>query len=101
MTLNTPPASEEDRWHLDKKVPISIIVALLIYGVSGLWVIADIKKDVEVIKAQLIYQKERDDVQDIARDSLLGLLRTQLANIEVKLDRIIESERIDRNGRGK
>lgn len=96
-----PPSDQKEHWHLDKKVPISIIVALLLYGVSGLWVIADIKKDVEVIKAQLLYQRDRDTAQDLARDSLLTLLRNQLANIELKLDRIIEGDRVERNGRGK
>jgi Tfp pilus assembly protein PilO len=81
----------QEHWHLDKKVPISIILALLLYGIMGLWIIADIKKDVEIIKAQMTLQKERDMRQDDEHDASINLIRSQLNNIESKLDRIVEN----------
>jgi len=77
-------------WHLDKKVPISIILALLTQGVMGLWFIADIKKDVEVLKAQLLVQRDRDDRQDRTAGEAMTLVRQQLERVEAKLDRLIE-----------
>lgn len=77
-------------WHLDKKVPISIILALLMQGVVGLWFIADIKKDVEILKTQQMVQRDRDDRQDRTAGESMTLVRQQLERVEAKLDRLIE-----------
>ncbi len=79
-----------DGWHLDKKVPISIIVALLMQAAAGLWVIADIKKDVELLKDRSVVQRERDDRQDKVTAEALQMLRDQLKEMNAKLDRLIE-----------
>lgn len=93
MTADERRAS--DHWHLDKKVPISIILTLLIYGISGLWFVADIKRDVEVLKAQQTLQRDRDERQDRAVAEALAQLRDAVREGNQKLDRLIE-----RNGNG-
>ena len=90
MTRYTGPEKRQDSWHLDKKVPISIILLLFTQGVSGLWVIADIKKDVEILKVQSKTQNERDDRQDRAAQEAYQLLRGQLEKMDQKLDRLVE-----------
>lgn len=47
----TPP---EQGWHLDKKVPLSLILAMIVQVAMVIMAIADIKKDVEVLKAQVL-----------------------------------------------
>lgn len=83
------PNATEEHWHLDKRVPISLIVTLLIYGVSGLWVVVDIKKDVEVLKAEAMSQHIRDDRQDKAVADGVVLLRSELSYIRQQLDLLI------------
>ena len=97
----TAPASDRrasETWHLDKKVPISIIVTLLIYGISGLWFIADIKRDVEILKAAERMQHERDDRQDKAVTEALQQLRDAQREGNAKLDRLIERLGAGANG---
>jgi hypothetical protein len=83
--------TEDNQWHLDKKVPISLIVAVLVQAAMGIWAIADIKKDVEVLKVQAISQHERDDRQDKSTADVFLQLRTQLERMDAKLDRLVES----------
>ena len=44
-----PPADAQ--WHLDKKVPLSLIFALLVQTVVIVIAFQDVKKDVELLKA--------------------------------------------------
>ena len=85
------PAQQIDNgWHLDKKVPISIILVIVMQGVAGLWVIADIKKDIEILKASMVQQRERDDRQDKASIDAASLIRSDLRELGQKMDRLIE-----------
>lgn len=80
--------SEEDksdnRWRLDKNVPLALIVVLLAYGFAGYGLIADMRKDIELMKAQIVVQREIDARQDLAarervlevRDALIDLRRS-------------------------
>jgi len=87
MSLNQRSA---DQWHLDKKVPLSLIFAMLIQAAMVLWAVADIKKDVELLKAQVSAQRDRDDRQDRSLHDSVIVLRVQLEKIDTKLDRLIE-----------
>lgn len=83
-------AQDENRWHLDKKVPISIIFMLVMQGIAGLWVIADIKKDVELLKAAMTAQYQRDERQDRTTAESINLVRQDIKEVNHKLDRLIE-----------
>jgi len=80
-------------WHLDKKVPISLIMALLVYGATGLWYVADIKKDIELLKMSTLEQRDRDKRQDEQVANAMMLLRGQLERMENKMDRVLEAKR--------
>ena len=84
--------ADDGRWHLDKKVPISIIVVLLFQGASGLWLIADMRKDIDILKVQMNEQHIRDQRQDEGFAAALGLIRTEMRAISDKLDRLIERQ---------
>ncbi|HOX89922.1 MAG TPA: hypothetical protein PLN55_09950 [Burkholderiaceae bacterium] len=80
---------EDGRWHLDKKVPVAFIVVLLGYGIAGMWFIADIKKDVELLKAQAPAQVQRDDRQDKAVSESVAVIRAQLDRIDANILQLI------------
>ena len=81
---------QKGRWHLGKEVPLSLIFAMLVQAGMMLWVIAEIKKDVEILKSQMLAQHDRDDRQDQRSGESVLLLRTQLDKMDSKLDRLVE-----------
>lgn len=88
---------EPQGWHLDKKVPLSLIFAMLVQVVVVVWAIADIKKDVEVLKMQTtseaLGQNERDRRQDDQVAQSITLVRNDLTVIRGQLDRLLEERR--------
>jgi len=97
-------------WHLNKTTTLSLIgssvgllVAMVSFGVSGIWVVADIKRDVEVVKVELkathSMQHDRDERQDRVDQDTIQFLRGELATVNAKLDRLIDNHISDvKNG---
>lgn len=88
------PIPFDTRWHLDKKVPISLIVALLTQGGTTLWFIAKLDARIASLEAmsivQVASQRDRDLNQDKNVTDAIQLVRSQLERMDDKLDRIIE-----------
>ncbi len=80
----------DDNWHLDKKVPLSLIFAMLAQAAMVIWAVADIKKDVEILKTHVSAQHDRDERQDKAAADSYHRLSYQLEKIDAKLDRLVE-----------
>jgi hypothetical protein len=68
---------------------------MLVQAAMVIWAIADIKKDVEVLKAAMVQQLDRDSRQDRATADAVGLVREDIKEVKVMLSRLI-----DRGGRG-
>lgn len=83
----------KEGWHLDKKVPLSLIFAMLVQAGMFIGAIADIKKDVEFLKMGQNQQQHRDDRQDNELAGNIVLLRNQLERMDSKLDRVLEKTR--------
>ena len=83
----------EASWHLDKKVPLSLIFAMLVQTGMVVWAVADIKKDVEVLKMQAIGQHERDERQDKSSAEAYTRLSVYLEKMDAKLDRLVENRK--------
>ncbi len=83
-------ATSNDSWHLDKKVPLSLIFAMLIQAAMVIWAVADIKKDVEILKSRVTTQSDRDDRQDKSMSDAVQQFVSRLERIDSKLDRLIE-----------
>lgn len=81
------------QWHLDKRVPVGIILALLVQAGGVVWFFAEMKKDIELLKAAQAQQHERDARQDKAHDDGISLLRSDIQELGRKLDRLIERGR--------
>ena len=83
-------APTKESWHLDKKVPLSLIFAMLIQAAMVIWAVADIKKDVEILKSRVTTQQDRDDRQDQSMSDAVQRFVSRLERIDSKLDRLIE-----------
>ena len=94
MTKLRPDDDPNDnQWHLDKKVPLSLIFAMLIQAGMVIWAIADIKKDVEVLKSTMAAQADRDNRQDRSAYEAVALVREDLREVKALLGRILEQQR--------
>lgn len=83
--------AQTEAWHLDKKVPIAIIIALVIQTVTFIGIAASWKTSVE---SRLEYLEKADNVKSTQGDRIL-ILEQQLkyivegvARIEKKLDTV-------------
>lgn len=88
--MNQTKSDKEDQWHLDKKVPLSLIFAMLVQAAMVIWAIADIKKDVEVLKAAMVQQLDRDSRQDKAASDAVSLVREDIKEVKLMLSRLID-----------
>ena len=82
---------------MPKFLSLGLIFAMLVQAGGVVWAIADIKKDVEVLKIQTtseaLGQRERDRRQDDQATAAILLIRSQLERMENKMDRVIEGRR--------
>jgi hypothetical protein len=83
-----PPQVEG--WHLDKKVPLGLIFTILVQAGMVIWAIADIKKDVELLKQDAMALHLRDTQQSDSFREAIKLMQDQFARLDAKLDRLIE-----------
>lgn len=90
MTLKQ--SDDETQWHLDKKVPLSLIFAMLVQAAMVIWAIADIKKDVEVLKAVMVQQIDRDSRQDKSAADAVSLVREDIKEVKGMIGRLIDRE---------
>ena len=98
MTDHTDPrndhrAPDSQGWHLDKKVPLSLIFAMIIQVIVVTMFFADIKKDVELLKADNITLHKADEVAGNVLRETAAAMNAQLSRIDMKLDRLIERSR--------
>lgn len=90
MTEQFIEQRHDDKWHLDKKVPLSLIFAMVVQVVVVTMFFADIKRDVELLKADVITLHQRDSRIEIDSKEQIRLLQEHLTRIDQKLDRLIE-----------
>ena len=83
-----PPAL--DGWHLDKKVPLSLIFAMLAQAAMVIVAMTDIKKDVEVLKSEVVGLVQRDTAIETRNTEAHRMLQDQFTRIDQKLDRLID-----------
>lgn len=83
-------APVETGWHLDKKVPISIIFTIIGLAVSGFMGFTDLKKDVELLKANAVVLQRADDRHADDLKDAMALIRVEIGALNSKMDRLIE-----------
>jgi hypothetical protein len=83
--------TEDHHWHLDKRVPIGMIVTLLVQFALGLWFISKLDARVYALEVAQVTQRERDINQDADNNRAFSLLRDDLREVSRKLDRLFEN----------
>lgn len=83
-------APQEQGWHLKKEVNLTIIISVLGIAVAVVTGYADLKKEIELIKADTAVLHQRDTQQNSALSDAVGGLQRQFDRIDSKLDRLIE-----------
>lgn len=80
----------EREWHHSRALQITHLLATLSIGVTAITYVFDIRKDVELLKADRVVQVERDARQDAATSDIKRESREQLKEIGDKLDKLID-----------
>ena len=83
-------APVQQGWHLKKEVNLSIIITVIGTVVAGLTAYSDLKKDIELIKADAIVLHQRDTQQQTDMREAMTQVRDQFNSLNAKLDRLIE-----------
>lgn len=81
--------TEDGRWHLDKKVPIALIVAILIQTGTGVWWLSSINSRVVSLEARNAAASDQPG-RIIRVETQIENMNTLMRRIEEKLDRVLE-----------
>jgi len=91
MRQSNDSAAGHEPWHIKREIQLGHILTTLTVAVSALYYVSKLEQRIALVEQQMTMQHERDDRQDKAAGDALGALAQQLARIDAKLDRIIES----------
>lgn len=89
MERRTEDRRSEDQWHLDKKVPITILLALAINAFAGIWWASKLESRIERVEQLFLEQRSRDSAQDQTILENRNERNQRFNRIEDKLDRLI------------
>ena len=82
---------DDNQWHLDKKVPISLIAAIMIQTVAIAWWGATLTERVD--RLEEISSARQPLVERIARqEALMESVQDTTRRIETKVDRLIDQD---------
>lgn len=81
---------ESGQWHLDKRVPITLILAIMLQSAGFVWFIGKMDSRIIALEAANGVQKDRDDRQDRAATDAASMIRSDLRDLGQKIDRLIE-----------
>ena len=70
----------EDRWHLSKSVPITLIFGLLVQGAAIVWTVSMMMSDIENNREEIIVLEKR-----------IGRIEVSVQNQAISLARIDEN----------
>ena len=87
MSADTEPNTH---WHLDKKVPITLIIVLAMQFFGGAWFMSRMESRVSYLESAKASQERVDDLQDRRAGEAVSLVRSDIQEISRKLDRLVE-----------
>lgn len=91
---NTPHVDDDSRWHLDKRVPIALIVALAVHLMSSIWFAGQFVQRQENQERRLSLIEQQNISGRLASlESQVSDVKTGVTKIDGKLDRIIEARK--------
>ena len=80
---------EPEGWHLDKRIPIATLVAILTLAVGGIMHITQIRTDLEILREQQAALSQRVERSETANREYLQKIDRSLERMNDKLDRAI------------
>ena len=80
---------EPGGWHLDKRIPIATLVAILTLAVGGILHITQIRTDLEILRQQQAALSQRVERSEIANREYLQKIDRSLERLNDKLDQAI------------
>ena len=80
---------EPEGWHLDKRIPIATLVAILTLAVGGIMHITQIRTDLEILRQQQAALSQRVERSELANREYLQKIGRSLERLNDKLDRAI------------
>ena len=83
-------ATSDNQWHLDRKVPLTLIFVLVGQIALGIVWAADIRKDIELLKLTDRTIHEQIETSAKNNESTVKQVQEQLTRIDSKMDRLIE-----------
>lgn len=87
--MATRDAGDKEPWHLDKKVPIALIIAIMVQTGGALWWTSKLDSRIETVERHVADTK--DDAARLVRlEAFRDNLGNRLDRIEAKLDRLVE-----------
>ncbi len=86
--MNDEPQSQG--WHLDRKVPISIIITLVSLAGAGISAYGDLRRDIELLKADALVLHQQNTQQNNDLDKAITVMQANFERMDAKLDRLIE-----------
>lgn len=81
---------DENRWHLDKKVPISIIIALFMNFLGGVWFMSKLESRIVALETAKVSQERVDESQDRRANDAVGLVRGDIQELRRLVERLLE-----------
>lgn len=79
----------DDQWHLDKKVPVTILIALSMNTIAGVWWASKVESRIERVEMLVLEQRTKDAQQDQVIVENRNERNARLDRIENKLDSLI------------
>lgn len=80
-------------WHLDKRIPIATLVAILTLALGGILHITQIRTDLEILRQQQASLSQRVEHSEIANRAYLQRIDRSLERLNDKLDRAVSEDR--------
>lgn len=81
--------ADREPWHLDKKVPIALIVTIALQTIGIVWYASKLDSRVAVVEQHVADTKE-DASRLVRLESFRDNLRSRLDRLESKIDRLLE-----------
>lgn len=84
---------DEDRWKLDKHIPVAVIFTIVVQGVAGVWWVSGLQHSVQDHERRLVIQEAAKISERMAVvEAQMRESREQQNEINRKLDRLLESK---------
>jgi hypothetical protein len=85
--------THREPWHLDRRVPIALILTIMLQSAAAVWFAASLVGRVDTLERDV----ERGRLLDVRQETAIRVIETGAARLDAKLDGILDAvKRMDR-----